>query len=83
MSVAVKAPRGDGVQLRLGPWVAVVLWIMVGLLTACTISLRVATRTGAFGEPWYLAVLGDLAFFMLPTVGLVIAVRRPQLVLGG
>jgi MFS family permease len=82
VSVAVKAPRGDGVQLRLAPWVAVVLWIMVGLLTACTISLRVATRTGAFGEPWYLAALGDLAFFMLPTVGLVIAVRRPQLVFG-
>jgi hypothetical protein len=82
VSVAVKTPRHDGVQLRLAPWVAIALWIVVGLLTACTITLRVATRTGAFGEPWYLATLGDLAFFVLPTVGLVIAVRRPQLVFG-
>jgi hypothetical protein len=82
VSVAVKAPRRDGVQLRLAPWVAVVLWAVVGLLTVCTITLRVVTQTGAFGEPWYLAALGDLAFFMLPTVGLVIAVRRPQLVFG-
>ena len=48
----------------------------------CTFTLRVVTQTGAFGEPWYLAALGDLAFFMLPTVGLVIAVRRPKLVFG-
>jgi hypothetical protein len=82
VSIAVKAPRGDRVQLRLAPWVAVVLWLVVGLLTGCTITLRVVTQTGAFGEPWYLAALGDLAFFMLPTVGLVIAVRRPQLVFG-
>jgi hypothetical protein len=82
VSVAVKAPRRDGVQLRSAPWVAVVLWAVVGLLTVCTLTLRVVTQTGAFGEPWYLAALGDLAFFMLPTVGLVIAVRRPQLVLG-
>jgi two-component system NarL family sensor kinase len=82
VSAAVKAPRRDRSQLRVAPWVAVGLWVVVGLLAACTITLRVVARTGAFGEPWYLAVLGDLAFFMLPTVGLVIAIRRPQLVLG-
>jgi hypothetical protein len=82
VSIAVKVPRRDGGQPRLAPWAAVVLWLVVGLLTVCTFTLRVVTQTGAFGEPWYLAALGDLAFFMLPTVGLVIAVRRPKLVLG-
>jgi N-terminal 7TM region of histidine kinase len=82
VSIAVKAPRRDGGQPRLAPWAAVVVWLVVGLLTVCTFTLRVVTQTGAFGEPWYLAALGDLAFFMLPTVGLVIAVRRPKLVFG-
>jgi two-component system, NarL family, sensor kinase len=82
VSIAVKVPLRDGGQPRLAPWAAVVLWLVVGLLTVCTFTLRVVTQTGAFGEPWYLAALGDLAFFMLPTVGLVIAVRRPKLVFG-
>ena len=66
---------GQGqVKDRAAPWVAFALWILVGLLTTSTIMLRILTRTGAFGEPWHLAALGDLAAFMLPTVGLVIAV---------
>jgi hypothetical protein len=70
------------VQDRAAPWVAFALWVVVGLLTIGIIMLRILTRTGAFGEPWHLAALGDLALFMLPTVGLVIAVRRPELVFG-
>jgi hypothetical protein len=70
------------VKDRAAPWAAFALWVIVGLLTTSTVMLRILTRTGAFGEPWHLAVLGDLAAFMLPTVGLVIAVRRPKLVFG-
>ena len=70
------------VKDRAAPWVAFALWVVVGLLTTGIIMLRILTRTGAFGEPWHLAALGDLALFMLPTVGLVIAVRRPKLVFG-
>jgi hypothetical protein len=70
------------VKDRAAPWVAFALWVLVGLLTTGAVMLRILTRTGAFGEPWHLAALGDLAAFMLPTVGLVIAVRRPKLVFG-
>lgn len=90
--VAIDAKTGDasGMNIeavgkakdRAAPWIAFALWVIVGLLDPSTIMLRILTRTGAFGEPWHLAALRDLALFMLPTVGLIIAVRRPQLIFG-
>jgi len=82
MPVARTSPRSSRAPLWLAPWLA---WALSGLAAASTAgnaTLQIATSSGAFGEPWTLALLGDLAFLMLPAVGLIIAVRRPQLIFG-
>ena len=82
-SVALKAPcREQGMRPSLAAWWAWILWVIVSLLTGSNMTFRIATRTGAYGEPWLVALVGDLAFFLLPTVGLVIATRRPTLIFG-
>ena len=78
-----KAPcREQGMRPSLAAWWAWILWVIVSLLTGSNMTFRIATRTGAYGEPWLVALVGDLAFFLLPTVGLVIATRRPTLIFG-
>jgi hypothetical protein len=80
VAIDARVDRTDGVddvatgqmKDRAARWAAFALWLVIGLLTTSTVRLRILTRTGAFGEPWHLAALGDLAAFMLPTVGLVI-----------
>ncbi len=49
---------------------------------ATVVTLGVASRAGPFGEPWGVALLADVVFLLLPTVGLIIAVRRPEVVFG-
>jgi hypothetical protein len=72
VAIDARVDRTDGVddvatgqmKDRAARWAAFALWLVIGLLTTSTVRLRILTR--------HLAALGDLAAFMLPTVGLVI-----------
>jgi hypothetical protein len=82
MTVASTPRRSDRAWPRPEPWMAWVVWVLVVAITAGNVMIRIATRAGPFGEPWGVALLVDVAFLMLPTVGLIIAVRRPEVVFG-
>lgn len=63
-------------------WLAWSVWAMTAMAIGWSAADRIVTRSGSLGEPWYVALLGDLSSVMLAAVGLVIALRRPQNAIG-
>jgi hypothetical protein len=70
------------VKTRRVTWLAWSVWAMTLTAIGWSAADRIVTRSGSLGEPWYVALLGDLALVMLAAVGLVIALRRPQNAIG-
>jgi hypothetical protein len=70
------------VKTRRSRWLAWLLWGMAAAAITWNAAYRISTQSGSFGEPWYVALLGDLSLLMLSAVGLAIAVRRPRNAIG-
>lgn len=59
------------------------LWAVAMVSTLSAVALLVVTRSvRPANDPWQLGLLTDLAFLAYPTVGLIIAARRPHNPLG-
>jgi hypothetical protein len=70
------------VKTRHVTWLAWSVWAMTAAAIAWSAADHIVTRSGSLGEPWYVALLGELSTLMLAVVGLVIALRRPQNTIG-
>jgi hypothetical protein len=70
------------VETRHVKWLAWSVWAVTLTAIAWSAAHHIVTQSGSLGEPWYVALLGELATLMLAVVGLVIALRRPQNTIG-
>jgi hypothetical protein len=69
--------RRTFVETRRVKWLAWSVWAVASTAIAWSAADHIVTQSGSLGEPWYVALLGDLSTLMLAAVGLVIALRRP------
>jgi hypothetical protein len=71
-------------RLRLPPWLAWALWVVVVTLAVVSMVLLVLNRTAeqAGIQQWGVALVEQVLYLSLPTIGLLIATRRPANPLG-